>query len=231
MNNIKTRELILQTLKEKSSLKQDVFQNTKKWFQVLKGELKKISADLSKEIAEQDKRIVIEHSEKGAYAIRLKIAGDMIIFHMHTNVFQFDNSNAVWKTSYLKDEPNNGYCGTINIYNFLADSFKFNREQDIGYLIARVFINREGHFMVQGKRQLGFLYNDLMNSKMDVNSIRDIIESAILYTLDFDLLAPPYDHVNQVTLLEMKELSSNMHLSTGKRLGFRFQSDSDMFEG
>jgi len=231
MSDKKTRELILQTLKEKSSLKQDVFQNTTHWFKVLKGELKKISADLGKEMAEQDGRIVIEQTEKGAYATRLKIAGDMIIFHMHTNVFQFDSGNAVWKTSYLKDDPNNGYCGTINIYNFLADSFKFNREQDIGYLIARVFINREGHFMIQGKRQLGFLYNDLMNSKMDVNSIRDIIESAILYTLDFDLLAPPYDHVNQVTLLEMKELSNNMHLSTGKRLGFRFQSDSDIFEG
>ena len=231
MSDKKTREMILQTLKEKSSLKQDVFQNTKRWFQVIKSELKKISEDLGSEMAEQDNRIVIEHTDKGAYAIRLKIAGDMIIFHMHTNVFQFDNSNAVWKSSYLRDDPNKGYCGTINIYNFLADSFQFNREQDIGYLIARVFINCEEHFMVQGKRQLGFLYNDFVNSKMNENSIRDIIESAILYTLDFDLLAPPYDHVNQVTLLEMKELSSNMHLSTGKRLGFRFQADSDTFEG
>jgi len=231
MSDQNTKDLILQTLKEKSCLKQDVFHNTNHWFNILKAELQNISQDLGKEMAQQDQRIVIECTEKGAYASRLKIAGDMIIFHMHTNVFQFDNSNAVWKTSYLRDEPNNGYCGTINIYNFLADSFKFNREQDIGYLIARVFINRENHFLVQGKRQLGFLYNDFVNSKMDIKNIRDIIESSILYTLDFDLLAPPYDHVNQVTLLEMKELSNNMHMSTGKRLGFKFQSDSDTFEG
>ena len=34
---------------------------------------------------------------------------------------------------------------------------------DLGYLIGRIFINHENHFMVQGKRQLGFLYNDFIN--------------------------------------------------------------------
>jgi len=33
----------------------------------------------------------------------------------------------------------------ISIYNFLSDSFKFNRVNDIGYLIARVFTNKENH--------------------------------------------------------------------------------------
>ena len=42
------------------------------------------------------------------------------------------------------------YCGVINMYNFLSDSFKYNRENDLGYLIGRMFINKENTF-VEGK--------------------------------------------------------------------------------
>ena len=34
------------------------------------------------------------------------------------------------------------FCGIINIYNFLSDSFKYNRESDLGYLVGRIFINK-----------------------------------------------------------------------------------------
>jgi hypothetical protein len=33
--------------------------------------------------------------------------------------------------------------------------------------VARLFLNKDGHFFVQGKRQLGFLYNDLANNPID----------------------------------------------------------------
>ena len=39
----------------------------------------------------------------------------------------------------------------------------------MGYCIGRIFINKENHYFVEGKRQLGFLYNDFMNSKMNKN--------------------------------------------------------------
>ena len=119
-----------------------------------------------------------------------------------------------------------GLCfGVINMYNFLSDSFKYNRERDLGYLVARLFLNKDGHFFVQGKRQLGFLYNDLVNNTIDPAKLKQVMHSAILYVLDFDLLTPPYDQVNQVTVSEVNELNANMQISTGKRLGFRFQSD------
>lgn len=45
------------------------------------------------------------------------------------------------------------YCGLV-IYNFLSDSFrKFNRNADEGYLIGRIFINRERRYFVEGKQQ------------------------------------------------------------------------------
>jgi len=94
-------------------------------------------------------------------------------------------------------------------------------------LVARIFLNKEGHFFVQGKRQLGFLYNDLASGPLDRAKLKEVLYSVILYVLEFDLLAPPYDQVNQVTVSEMNELNAGIQLSTGKRLGFRFQADVD----
>ncbi|MBK7083587.1 MAG: hypothetical protein IPH53_02505 [Flavobacteriales bacterium] len=62
---------------------------------------------------------------------------------------------------------------------------------------------------------------------MDRARLKEVLYSMIIYVLDFDLLAPPYDQVNQVTVSEMNELNANMQISTGKRLGFRFQSDAN----
>ncbi|HAH59765.1 MAG TPA: hypothetical protein DCL86_16620, partial [Bacteroidales bacterium] len=57
-------------------------------------------------------------------------------------------------------------------------------------------------------------------------TIRQIIESAMLYTINFDLLSPPYDQVKLVTVSEMQNSIDNMKITTGKRLGFRFQADN-----
>jgi len=227
MKNPETQSLIVNTIKEKSVLKQNVFSNMALNFKVLKRALKELAHDLENEMDDVDNRITISYREKGDYEAQLKIAGDVLVFHMHTNVFKFDNSNGLWKTSYLSEDNNRGYCGVINVYNFLSDSFKYNRMNDLGYLIARLFINNENHFMVQGKRQLGFLYNDFVNSVIDKDKMRAVLESAVLYTLDFDLFMPPYDAVKQVSVYEMTELSNNMQIKTGKRLGFQFTADND----
>ena len=154
------KELILKVLKEKSSLKQDVFHKNIKVFEDLKHIVKEVAHELKSEAEKIDKRIIVDYKEKGPYEIELKVAGDILFFHMHTNVFDFDKSHPMWKTSYVRDNPSNSYCGMIYVYNFLADSFKYNRVGDVGYMIARMFINNESHYFVEGKRQLGFLYND-----------------------------------------------------------------------
>ena len=49
--------------------------------------------------------------------------------------------------------------------------------------------------------------------------------SAIKYTINFDLLTPPYDNMKEVTVMEMQTTIDNLQMRTGKRLGFRFQAD------
>lgn len=223
-----TNEMILKILKEKASLKQDVFHKNIALFAVLKSVVKKFAEELKPQAAEIDKRLVVEYKNKSEFEFELRVAGDVLLFSMHTNVFEFDTSHPIWKTSYLRDNESRSYCGMINVHNFLADSFKYNRANDLGYLVARIFVNNEDHFFVEGKRQLGFLYNDFAHSIIDAVQLRQIVESAVLYCLGFDLFTPPFDEVKVVSLAQVLENSSMMSLKTGKRLGFRFQADSDI---
>jgi hypothetical protein len=225
-----SKEIILQLLREKASLKQDVYKNTVEMFFDLKEVVKEVVDELRPQAYAIDKRLVVEYRDKSEFEIELRVAGDVLLFHMHTNVFEFDTTHQMWRTSYVKQEPSNSFCGMINIYNFLADSFKYNRSNDLGYLVARIFLNRDDHYFVEGKRQLGFLYNDFSNAVLDKEGLRKIIESSIVYCLNFDLFTPPFEEMKVVTIGQVMEENMMMSVKTGKRLGFRFQADTDIPE-
>jgi hypothetical protein len=227
MEDKSQRIKIIETLQSKSVLKQDVYDKTLSTFELFKKCFKGISEDLSQQVTKKDQRVKIEYNEKGQFEAILKVAGDVLIFNMHTNIFDFDKSHGIWKSSYLQQDSGRSYCGMITVFNFLSDSLKYNRVNDVGYLVARIFVNKEGHFFVEGKKKLGFLFNDFAHSELDEAKISAIIESIIIYCLEFDLLAPPYDAVRQATVGEMLELSSTMFSKTGKRVGFKSQSDEE----
>lgn len=223
------KTLIIETIKEKIAVKQEIYKNMTMVFRDLKHVVTEITDELCDE-AKEIKEVIIEYKERSNFEIELKIAGDILVFSMHTNIFDFENSHEMYKTTYVKDDHLRSYCGVIHIYNFLSDSFKYNRSNDIGYLVARIFVNKDMHYFVEGKRQLGFLYNDFANSVIDKKEIRKVIESAILYSLSFDLLTPPYQAVQEMSVGEMLQMSSDNKIRTGKRLGFKFQADNDYIE-
>jgi hypothetical protein len=163
--------------------------------------------------------------DQGEFETHLQFAGDILVFMMHTNVFEFSRYHDVMLTTYIKEDKDRSYCGIINIYNFLADSFKYDRSNDLGYLIGRIFVNKDMCYFIEGKREIGLLYNNFGKEKLDKKAARQIMESAILYTINFDLLTPPYDSQKEVTVMEMKSFMDSFALKTGKRLGFKFQAD------
>ena len=187
----KPQELIYKLLREKVVLKQEVFERTRTVFVQLKEILQTLFVEMGKEIKNIDKEILLEFKDKGDFEMEFTLADDTLVFMMHTNVFTFDHDHEIWKSSYVQEDPNRSFCGKIYIYNFLSDSFKYNRTNDIGLLIARLFVNKDGHFFVEGKRQLGFLYNDFSSAVLDTENLRKVVESAILYSLDFDPYIPP----------------------------------------
>ena len=217
---------IVEVVKNKASLKQKIYRNTLAGFLQFKENSKNVVENLVKEAANFDDGVSIVYQEKGVFEYQLKIGGDIILFHMHTNVFEFDKSHALWKTAYLKEDSSRSYCGIINIYNFLADSLKYNRYDDSGYLIGRIFINKDNHFFVEGKRQLNFIHNDFTSQTVNEQDVLNIIQQSILYSMDFDLFTPPYRHVQEISVGQLLNEASGMRLKTGKRVGFKFS-----FEG
>ena len=226
MKDKEIRESFLEALVIKTSTKQQVYKNTQTTFTILKKVLNQLEKDYTKAIKDKVPAVVLPvYKDRGPFEAEFKIGGDLLIFSMHSNVFEFDDKHPVWKTEYLKNDPLCAYCGTINIYNFLADSFKYNRMNDLGYLVARIFVNKDNHFFVEGKRQSEEIVKEFDVDTISPGIIRQIVETAIQYCIEFDLLVPPYDQVKMATVDQMQQKISHSKMITGKRLGFSFNSD------
>lgn len=226
MDDSGLRSKIKDCLINKANLQQKVYDNTFAVFNTLKEALHEMSSELNEELDEAiDRRIKIEYRDRGKFEAQLQVAGDVLIFNMHTNVFEFNREHEVWNNPYVQNDRTNTYCGIINIYNFLADTFKYNRANDEGYLIGRIFINKDKCFFVEGKHSYEVKCADFGNHKIDEQAVKNIIESAIYYSLEFDLLVPPYDVVKTVIADQMSTKFENTKMQTGKRLGYGFNSD------
>ena len=220
------KDAIIACLSTKSQLKSETFDVCLNVFNEIKDVLGEISNDLNELLPDNlHRRIRLVYSDRGKFEAEIKFADDVLVFSMHTDIFQFDRNHPIWKNNYVKKDSNRAYCGIISVYNFLTDSMKYNRTQDLGYLVARVFINKDRYFFVEGKRQKKQRTEIFGNEKLTRESIISIVESAILYTLSFDLLAPPFDLVKELSIEQMKAKIDFANTKTGKRLGFRYNSD------
>ena len=227
--NTSPHQELFKEIIEKSSMKQEVFKATQEAF----GLFKTVSGQMTDEYVKTAKKLKVVHDvpmemeEHGTFEFSLKFGGDILFFLMHSNIFEIPRDHNVMRSTYIKEDKERSYCGIIHIYNFLKDSFKYDRKNDLGYLIGRVLINKEQHYFIEGKSELGFLYKNFRNSRITPESVDKIITATIRYTIGFDLLTPPYDQVKLVSVDEMKNTLDNMAFKTGKRLGFKFYPDQN----
>ena len=220
------REKILESIVKKSTLKQQIFDNTFATFNDLKETLFEMASEIDDELdGKLDRRVRIEYRDRGKFEAQLQVASDILLFQMHTDVFEFDSTHIIWQNPYLQQNKDNSYTGVINIYNFLSDSLKYNRNADEGYLIGRIFINREKCFWVEGKRQTLVRPMGFGTKKIDREALVAIIETAINYALNFDLLMPPYEENIRVTVDQFNSKLDNSKFTTGKRLSYDFSID------
>lgn len=225
-NEIGLSPKILQAIIEKSNLGQKVYDNTYAVMQKLKEILHELASELDEQLDESlDERVRIEYRDRGKYEAHFLFGENLLIFSMHTDIFRFGREDPIWKNPYVADEPANGYCGIINVWNFLKDSFEHKRLGDEGYLVARIFVNREMQFMVEGKRQHAKTRSKFGCCQVDKEGLTDVVEAAIGYSLHFDLLVPPYESQKIVTAEQFNTKFENSKMQTGKRLGYDFRLD------
>lgn len=216
---------ILSEFENKASLKQAIYRNTTEAFALLKKQLFKIAARLKNDYSAKDPSVEVHFKETSKFEADLKFSGDMLMVSMHSNVFSFDKSSSISQTSYIKDDKALGYCGTIYIHNFLADSIKYNRLADQGSLIARILVNKDMHFIVEGEGTLDFLYQDMAENIISEEKLMDVVERSILFCLNDDLILPPFAEIKDVTLNQKQTMLAASGYPTGKNLGYQFKSE------
>lgn len=217
---------ILQLLQSKSSTKQEVFRITLSAFKDITKILEKKVSELSDVMDGKDQSVEIGFEEKGDFESHINFSGDRLIFHMHSNVFDFPPNHFIQKTSYIKEDRMRSFCGVIHVYNFLNDSFKYNRLNDVGHLIARIFVNKDNHFFVEGEKQLGFLFNDFINQELNLDFLERIIDQSMIFTLNFDLISPNFQDIDVVNVHQILDMINSHKLKTSKSLGFKFSHEN-----
>jgi len=217
---------IVELLKEKSATKQLIYRNTKEVFENLVISLKAKEKSLSKLLKKEENAVKLEFKSNGIFDVQLKFAGDTLLFHMHSNVFDFAPDHNIFKSKYVKKDNSRSFCGVINIYNFLSDSLKYNRLNDEGVLIGRVFINKEKKFFVEGDEDLGSLFKDFSKKEINAESIDEIINTCMIFTLNFDLCSPNFNDVRLVSVHNLLAMSMNQKIKTSKRLGYKLSHEN-----
>ncbi len=214
---------VFDLLKVKGELKEKVYRNTVDGFNLICG----AAEYLARQCPYQEEHLKVEYLQQSPFESELFFAGDALIFVMHTNIFEFSRDHEVMRTPYIREDKERSYCGIIHIYNFLSDSFKYNRYNDLGYLIGRIFINKDMHYFIDGKREVGILYPNFGTETLDKDAALRIVIGAMSYAINFDLLTPPFDEIKIVSAGAIRDYSESSRLVTAKRLGFRFQADKD----
>ncbi len=212
-------EHIRKMLESKSTAKQITYKNLITAFSILAKESERVVDELVKKARPGDDDVTEEYIEVNDQEFHVKLAGDLLVFVLHTNVVTLPPDHPVMQDPYIKQNEVNRYFGQIMIYNFMSDSFKFNRVNDPGYLVARLLINHEGRYVIEGNGRLGALFNKISGGPISEMELNILVKLALTIAIENDLMAPPFPQVQYITVHQ--KLEKTQELGGGQKIGFR----------
>jgi len=217
-------EYITHMLETKSTSKQATYKNLLAAFALLFKESKRVIDELKKKAKPGDKDVTLECKQISEHEFHVKMAGDLLIFVLHTNVVTFDEGHPIIQNPYIRENELNRYFGQINVYNFMSDSLKFNRVNDPGYLVGRLMINHENRFFIEGEGRLADLFSSISKGPLQETDLATLVKHALLVAIDNDLMAPPYTQVKFITLYQKQEHTPEM--GGGQKIGFKMSYEN-----
>ena len=210
---------IRKLLESKSTAKQITYKNLLAAFSALAKESERVVDELKKKARPGDDDVTEEFAQINEHEFHVKLAGDLLVFVLHTNVVTLPPDHPVMNDPYIKENEVNRYFGQIMIYNFMSDSFKFNRMNDPGYLVARLLINHEGRYVIEGNGSLGMLFNKISGGPISEMELNVLVKIALTIAIENDLTAPPFPQVQYITVHQ--KLEKTQELGGGQKIGFR----------
>jgi hypothetical protein len=205
-------------LESKSAAKQTAFKHICKAFCVLSAEAKSIITELRARAHPHDKDVTVGYNTINEHEFDVKLAGDMLIFVMNTNIVTLEESHEVMKEDYILENEVNRYFGQVMVYNFMADSLKHNRDNDPGYLLARLMVNHENRFFIEGEKELE-PYNKISETPLSEEDLKKMVKIVLKMAIENDLVAPPFTEVKSITLNQKKD--HTIEMGGAHKIGFR----------
>lgn len=221
-------EHISRLLESKSTAKQITYKNLLDAFAVLGKESERVIDELQKKAKPGDSDVTEDFSWVNEHEFHVKLAGDLLVFVLHTNVVTLPPDHPVMEEPYIKQNEVNRFFGQIMIYNFMSDSFKFNRANDPGYLIARLLINHEARYLIEGSGQLSSMFNKISDAPISEQELNILVKIVLLIAIENDLIAPPFPQVQFITVNQKME--KTQELGVGQKIGFRMSYQDKITE-
>lgn len=214
--------LIFDGLRQKSSAKQAIYRNTLSTFGLLRQVSQELVVELSRRITPVDSTVVIEYRPINDMEFHIRFSGDLLVFVMHSNIVTFPEDYGPMDTKYVKEDFRRRFFGHIMAYNFMADSIKYQRLNDPGYLVGRLLINIDNHYFLEGVQQLELPDNDMSDNRVTPDGMKLFVESAMIAAVNNDLIAPPLDDIQKISV---KQKLENQQVSRGSKVGFSFSHE------
>ena len=213
---------IFDGLKQKSTAKQAIYRNTQAAFDCLRAASQELVVELASKRPPLDASVVLEYRSVNDMEFHIRFSGDLLVFVMHSNIVTFPDDYGPMLSPYVSGDFRRRFFGHIMAYNFMADSIKYQRLNDPGYLVGRLLVNIDNHYFLEGVQQLELPNNDMSDNVMTADAMRLFIESAMIAAVNNDLIAPPLTEIQKINV---KQKLENQQVSRGSKVGFSFSHE------
>ncbi|WP_233253992.1 hypothetical protein [Hymenobacter sedentarius] len=215
---------IFEGLKQKSTAKQAIFRNTQAAFDCLRLASQELVVELTRRLTPLDSSVMIEYRPINEMEFHIRFSGDLLIFIMHSNIVTFPDDYGPMSSAYVNQDFRRRFFGHIMAYNFMADSIKYQRMNDPGYLVGRLLVNINNHYFLEGVQQLELPDNDMSDNPITPDMMRLFVESAMIAAVNNDLIAPPLAEIQKINV---KQKLENQQVSRGSKVGFSFSNQQE----